>query len=269
MAAFLLALALFAAGALVCGVIVLVIRRRVPIESLRSNNETLAHYLGIVMALYGIFSGFLISSLWEQQRDMEETIVVEATELTSIIRWSTAFADPLKSDLQKESLGYARYVIEQEWPKMMAGDEHVAMDVSPAFPMWRTIATYEPQGDRENAIYLELLESFEQISDARRARIHTAHRTLPPYLWAIFLVGSVLCVGCTFFIGMESVRTQTILTGLCGGFIVLLVFVVYDLQGHVNGFWSASPKAFELARDRIAAASGQNLDLPRPKSTAK
>jgi len=77
MAEVMIALGVFLLGFLVFWPSVFLVRRFVNFSVLEPNNETVPHYLSIVIGLYGIFSGFVIASLWEQQRQAEDNISAE------------------------------------------------------------------------------------------------------------------------------------------------------------------------------------------------
>lgn len=251
MTAVLAALGVFLLGFLVFGACVFLERRYVPLQVLQRNNEMITHYLAIVMGLYGVLSGFIIVSLWEQQRMAEDNIVLEASELRTVFRLSQGLGEPVQSELRQASIGYARAVIEREWQRLVRGDPTLNFDHPEKDRMWRAIVAYEPRGPREEALYEELLSHFEDLSDARRKRCYDAQRGLPAYLWLVFLVGSFLCLACILFIGTESLRTEAFLTGICGGLVCLLIFVVYDLQSPFRGRWIATPRAFESALERM------------------
>jgi hypothetical protein len=106
-----------------------------------------------------------------------------------------------------------------------------------------------------------LIDHFESLSDARNQRCYDALRTLPDYLWLILVMGSGLSIACTFFIGTANLRTQVLLSGVSGGLIALMLFVVYDLQRPFRGYWVASPQAFELAVERMEHAIQENAGV--------
>jgi len=48
------------------------IRRSVPREVLRTNNEAAVTYLTVIGVLYGVFLAFVIFSLWEQRTNAQD-----------------------------------------------------------------------------------------------------------------------------------------------------------------------------------------------------
>lgn len=263
MLAMLVAVGSFVLGFIAIALIVLTIRRRFHLDILQSNNEIVAHYLTIVTALYGLFFGFVIVSLWEQQRDAEDNIVAEAKELRTVFRLTDGLAEPGRSEIRAFSIAYAREVIDDEWPRLIASDESLSYHHPAKSRLWARIVSHVPGTDLEHTFFGSLVEHFESLSDARNQRCYDALRTLPDYLWLILVMGSGLSIACTFFIGTANLRTQVLLSGVSGGLIVLMLFVVYDLQRPFRGYWVASPLAFELAVERMEHAVEEAAGVQR------
>jgi hypothetical protein len=254
MLAMLTAIASFAFGLIGCALCVLVIRRRFRLDLLQPNNEVVAHYLTLVTALYGLFFGFVIVSLWEQQRTAEDNVVQEASELRTVFRLAGTLAEPARGQIRQAALDYAHEVTASEWPRLVAGDETLSYYHPAKDRIWQAIIDHTPDNDREYAFFGPLIDHFESLSDARRKRSYDSLRDLPAYLWLILALGSGLSVVCTLFLGTVNLRTQALLSGVSGGLIALMLFVVYDLQHPFGGHWVVSPAPFELAAARMQQA---------------
>lgn len=244
----LVALGVFLLGILVFGGCVFAVRRFVNFSVLQPNNEAISHYLGIVVGVYGIFSGFVIVSLWEQQRQAEENLVHEASELRTIFRLAGQLSSPQGEEIKKATIAYAASVQGHEWNKLQARDKELSYVHPEKDRIWELITEHN---DKNNVFFGPIVEHFEALSVARRNRCYDALRTLPAYLWMILIIGSLLSVACTLFIGTENLRTQALLTGISGGLLVLILFVVQDLQHPFGGYWSATTLPFEQAQNRM------------------
>jgi hypothetical protein len=254
MIAMLTAIGFFVFGMIGCAVSVLVIRRRFQLDLLQPNNEVVAHYLTLVTALYGLFFGFVIVTLWEQQRSAEDNVVQEASALRTVFRLADGVAEPAHSQIRAATIDYAREVIEVEWPRLVEGDEALSYQHPAKDRIWQAIMGYAPADDREYVFFGSLIEHFESLSDARRKRSYDSLRGLPAYLWLILVLGSGLSIACTLFLGTVNLRTQALLSGVSGGLIALMLFVVHDLQHPFSGHWVVSRAPFELAAERMQHA---------------
>lgn len=254
MLAMLTAIGFFVFGMIGCALCVLAIRRRFQLDLLQPNNEVVAHYLTLVTALYGLFFGFVIVSLWEQQRGAEDNVVQEASDLRTVFRLADGVSDPARSRIRAAAVDYAGEVIEDEWPRLVEGDATLSYHHPAKDRIWQAIMAHTPADDREHAFFGSLIEHFESLSDARRKRSYDSLRGLPAYLWLILVLGSGLSIACTLFLGTSNLRTQALLSGVSGGLIALMLFVVHDLQHPFSGHWVVSPAAFELAAERMQHA---------------
>jgi hypothetical protein len=254
MLAMLTAIGFFVFGMIGCALSVLVIRRRFQLDLLQPNNEVVAHYLTLETALYGLFFGFVIVSLWEQQRTAEDNVVQEASDLRTVFRQADGLTEPARGQIRAAAIDYAREVIDVEWPRLIEGDEALGYQHPAKDRIWQAIMGHTPGDDREYVFFGSLIEHFESLSDARRKRSYDSLRGLPAYLWLILALGSGLSVACTLFLGAVNLRTQALLCGVSGGLIALMLFVVHDLQHPFSGHWVVSPAPFELAAERMQHA---------------
>jgi len=236
----------------VSGACVFLVRRFVSVSRLRLNNEIASCYLAIVMGLYGIFSGFIIASLWEQQRQAEENVLHEASELRTIFRLAGTLPAPTGPRIQQAAIDYAKAVVDKEWELLLRGDDRVNHSHPEKDRIWESLKSYVERGELQSPFFEPLLSHFETLSEARRSRVYDAQRSLPAYLWMILIMGSGLSILCTLLLGTENIRLQALLTGLAGGLVLLMLFVVQDLQNPFQGYWVTTPQAFELALDRMS-----------------
>jgi hypothetical protein len=254
MFAMLVAIGHFFFGLLACALCVLGIRRRFRLDLLQPNNEVVAHYLTLLTALYGLFFGFVIVSLWEQQRSAEDNVVQEASDLRTVFRLADGLAEPARTQIRRATIDYAHEVLADEWPRLVAGDETLSYHHPAKDRIWQAILDHAPDDERQQAFLASLIEHFENLSDSRRKRSYDSLRSLPAYLWLILVLGSGLSVACTLFIGTVNLRTQALLSGVSGGLIALMLFVVWDLQHPFGGHWVVSPEPFRLAAERMQHA---------------
>lgn len=265
MTAIIIAVGIFLSGAVLSAASVFLVRRFVGVSRLRLNNEIASCYLAIVMGLYGIFSGFIIASLWEQQRHAEENVLHEASELRTIFRLAGTLPGPTGPSVQQAAIDYAKAVVDKEWELLLRGDDRINSSHPEKDRIWESLKAYVERGEPESPFFQSLLSHFETLSEARRSRVYDAQRSLPAYLWMILIMGSGLSILCTLLLGTENIRLQALLTGLAGGLVLLMLFVVQDLQNPFQGYWVTTPQAFELALDRMSHARPRDAPSVAPR----
>ena len=83
---------------------------------------------------------------------------------------------------------------------------------------------------RNRALVTEIFSQLDHMTEARRSRLNAAEGAVPNVIWLVLLGGAVVTIAFTFFFGMESLMSQTIITALLALLIFseLLVVIVID-----------------------------------------
>jgi Protein of unknown function (DUF4239) len=249
-----------AAGMIAGAAAVLLVRRRVSPKVLQSHNEGIENYLVILTALYGIMTAFVILNLWDQQRAAELNTVRESSDLTAIFRLGRGFSSPHREAVLDAAEAYTHSVIESEWDVMLreTADKLEISEVdrlSVHYPildrLWDAIIAAKPASEAQRSLQTESITRYEDLLTARRSRLLDSEKRLVPYLWLLLSVGGLFTVLCTLYIGMENELSQAALTGMCAGFIALMLFVVHDLENPFRGSWAIEKEPYQLALMRM------------------
>jgi mannose/fructose/N-acetylgalactosamine-specific phosphotransferase system component IIC len=70
------------------------IRRSVPREELRTNNEAVVTDLTVIGVIYGVFLAFVIFSLWQQRTVTQDHVETESSQLYLLFRLAREFPAP-------------------------------------------------------------------------------------------------------------------------------------------------------------------------------
>ncbi len=68
---------------------------------------------------------------------------------------------------------------------------------------------------------------------------------LPAPLWALILLGALICIVATWFFHTESLKMHLWMTGLMAALLGLMVYMVAVLDNPYRGAISVSPAPFE------------------------
>src|SRR6476620_9346007 len=99
----------------------LLVRRRAPEGSFFTDGDRASGVFGVLATAFAIFAGFVIYlafTVYDNSRTGAET---EA--LTVVQQYETAqfFPDTSRRELSGQLVCYARYVVNEEWPRMEKG----------------------------------------------------------------------------------------------------------------------------------------------------
>src|SRR5580765_3627642 len=177
----------------------LIVRRRAPAGSYFADGDRAAGVFGVLATGFSVLLGFIVFlafSSYDQSRtgsESEALIVTQQVETAQLL--PPRVARPLTGDL----VCYARSVVRSEWPRMRNGT--LGEGFNPwAVAMFRTIQSYNPVSNRQQAAYGQWLSQTSAREEARRDRIHGAVGVIPTSVWIVlFLIGSVIFVFMLFF----------------------------------------------------------------------
>src|ERR1700730_473331 len=192
--------------AAMCGPVLM--RRRIGLERLTSNNEIAGFKFATAGVIYAVLLAFAVFVVWEKFNDAETAVVQEAGASATIYRLTTG-PDP-EGVAPRAAMGnYLRLAIDRDWPLMATGNE--SREVTQALnALYAAALRLVENGSRQPAIFVEMLKQLDAITLARRTRLHLATGIVPGIVWLVLYCGALLTVGFTFFFGTENLPAQAV-----------------------------------------------------------
>ena len=207
-----------------------IVRRYVPLERLKTNNEVAGFQFAAVAVLYAVLLAFSVIVVWERFSDAETNVAKEASAAATIYRLSQGMSEEQGVALRSALTNYLKVTISDDWPAMERGhgsrSAQQAMDV-----IYKQLLTSGDRGDpRTAALVSHVLHQLDTITEMRRTRLAAAEGLVPGVIWPVLLGGAIVMIAYTFFFGAESLRAQVLMTGMLAAIIFagLLTAIVID-----------------------------------------
>lgn len=234
----LLTILLFVAFSLVG---LLISRKRIRrMHVIRSYNDIVGFYLATVTVLYGVTLGLLAIGAWTTYTETEAKVAREAAALASLYRGVSSLPEPARSTLRADLRNYVQRVIYVGWPEQQRGippvDNRAALD-----QLQKDFQTLEPATEHQSILQAEISRRFDLLEESRSLRLDSVNEGLPAPLWALILVGGIICVVNTWFFHMENLRMHIWMTLLFTTLLGLMVYMVAALDNPYRGSISVSP----------------------------
>ena len=228
------------------------IRRSVPREVLRTNNEAAVTYLTVIGVLYGVFLAFVIFSLWQQRTNAQDHAEAESSQLYVLFRLAREFPAPQGPELVQEIMAYNKEIVNLEWP-LMARLDFSKLDPrsSKLDRIWEDSVRFHPASQVEQALYQRVLEAGERVYVARRMRILDAEASLGSLLWALVILGGIATIVPTLFIHVEHLGFLVVAKACMVGLLTLTAYTIYDLQRPFRGSRPVEPRPYILIQERM------------------
>jgi ABC-type multidrug transport system fused ATPase/permease subunit len=210
-------------------------------------------YIGILLAFAGVLA-------WQDFRDASTAVESEAGVTSLLYRDLAAYGpemDPARDGLRD----YVHSVIVDAWPLLREGKRSPATEEK-LLAVFNDVAAVAPTNERQAAIYSEAFSQLNQLVSMRRQRLAASRAEIPPVLWIVALVGSILTVAyASAFVSSRYASLMIGGTSLTIGLLFLfLLSVDYPFRSR-NGV-SNEPLVEILAVfdkvDRAANAQGLN-----------
>jgi Na+/melibiose symporter-like transporter len=220
--------------AAMCGPVLM--RRRIGLERLTSNNEIAGFKFAAAGVIYAVLLAFAVFVVWEKFNDAETAVVQEAGASATIYRLTTG-PDPEAVATRAAMGNYLRLAIDRDWPLMATGNE--SREVTQALnALYAAALRLMENGSRQPAIFVEMLKQLDAITQARRTRLYLATGIVPGIVWLVLYCGALLTVGFTFFFGTKNLPAQVMMTGILSVIVfmglLVIVLIEYPFTGPVH-----------------------------------
>ena len=200
----------------VCGQIV--VRKSVELRYLTANNEIAGFKFATVGVIFAVIVAFAVIVVWMKFAEAQSAVAQEAGASETLYRLA-AGSDPKVKTTREALSNYLRLAIDKDWPAMAAGKE--SREVTDALgALYASVMRFTEGDTRQTALLIEMFKQLDEITHARRTRVHLASGVVPAVVWIVVFSAAILTVAFAFFFGTENRRAQILMTA----FLALLTF---------------------------------------------
>lgn len=222
-----------------------------------SHNDIVGSFLAALTVFYGITLGLVAIGTWETFSAVGDKVDAEAAVVASLYRDVGSFPEPLRTELRQDLAGYLDNVMTVSWPLQRKG---VIPTTSGRYvaAFQDHLMAFDPSKPNEQILETEVFKQLNTLVELRRGRINAVTRGIPMPIWALVLIGGMLCITTTWFFHTPSFRMHLWMTVQICALLGLLVFMVGILDNPFRGEVSVGSEPFELVRSQLiqAPASG-------------
>ena len=247
------------------------VRKLFHITKLESHHEVAGYLLSVIGTLYAVLLGLIVvdvQSKYQQAQLMAET---EANAAADMFMLAQALTPAEGDKLTKNIASYVDVVLQQEWGTEVAHASFTEGSVVPLRQIWKTLGSYEPVTNREQACYGTMLTTLGQLADARRFRVVSTRGGISHVLWGVLIVGGICTVLFTYFFGVENAYAHIAMMALLSLCLSLNVMLVVLFSNPYRGDLKIEPDGFRydqkimqtMLKERTAARSAdQRVQQP-------
>ena len=215
------------------------VRKKYPAEVLKENHEVAAIIFNAFGLLYGVVVAFVVFVTWSGYDEATKNLQLEANEAIDIFHSAKAFPEPVSKTIQQGLMNYIASVYNDELKRMAVGEVslHSRSSLRELINLFNNMdQTSAP--NRE--LYAESLRCLNKLAEYRRLRVFAGNNTIPSVIWLVLLIGGLITVAYTYFLGVKNIRAQYLMTAALTVTITLILVLIYILDHPFTGRSSVS-----------------------------
>lgn len=231
----------------------LIFHRLVRVNLRRAHNDLAGFTISVIGVLYAVLLAFIAIATWESFSRASD-IVENESDYVGGMYLDTAGLQQAKGQEIRDALAkYVSVVIDVEWPIQRQG---VTPDQGwkPLRDLATAIATIHPQNSGEAVIEAELLRTWNELYNARSARLSAVQGHIPGVIWCIIFFGAAITTGYTYLFGFENFGMHIAMTATVAATLALVIVLIIALDWPFRGEISVSPDPFIMTQQSWADA---------------
>ena len=229
-----------------------------------SHNDIVGYFLSAITVFYGITLGLVAVGTWNTYSIAQGRVAAEAQTIASLYRVVGSYAEPLRSELQKDLKDYTSHVIGGDWPLEKEGI--IPTESGKFLEIFQDhLMAARPTTMSQQIIQAELFKQFNVLVEIRRARLDMVTTGLPTILWTLVILGGIISIIVTMFFDTKSFGMHVWMTGLLSALLGLLIFLIGSLDNPFRGEIGVGSDSLQLVYSQIMGhpAPAEPKTLPR------
>jgi hypothetical protein len=229
-------------------------QRRIPLELRQAHNVPIGLIYGALYVTFGLIIGFSAYLVLNKYTTSQTTVVNEASEVRALYYLVGQFPEAQRDQIQDLAISYARAVVDEEWPLMREGQQSPRAATLNQ-QITESVDSFQPSTSAEQALYSQALQRAHELNQNRSIRLLYASKGLPPILWFVLVILSLIIILFTYLVGMESARLHVLAVAVLTLGFAFTMFTIIALDRPFGGDLRVSPEAFEMVLNEIAGGS--------------
>ena len=223
------------------------IHRWVGAAKLVKNNDIAGFKFATVGVIYAVLLAFTVIVVWEKFNDAQTAVADEAGATAALFQY-TQGKEPEALNVRTALASYLKAAIDDDWPAMAHETESPATEHA-LDSLYEAAIALNRSGVRGVADMSEVFRQLDNVTAARRVRLHLATGLVPNVIWIVLFMGALLTVGFTLFFGSENLLAQVSMTGVLSVLVTMGLVVIISIDHPFTGpvYIHPDPLALVLA----------------------
>ena len=213
-------------------------------EALQKNHDVAGFTFSIIGVLYSVVLGFTVISANERFNDAEKNTAIEAFAIADLYRSASFFSSKEAADIHACLREYVKYILDKDWG--LPAEKKISSESQDILEkLWQIYYQIEVSNQKVEIWYATSISKLTTLADASLSRQLSKSNQLGSMMWALLIIGGFITICFMFFFGLESFRTQMVMTSLLAGYISFVLFLIYTLDNVFKGPVAVEPRPLE------------------------
>jgi len=227
-----------------------IVRRVVSKEILETNHTAAEAMLGVVGTLFSVLLGFLVAGAIDKYQTAQMHVEQEANGVATIFRLARGLADDDRKRIRNLCRDYVYEVLDVEW-KMMEKRNDINHGWESAQRLWEGVVAIVPENDRQNNLHQGIVSAIGSVAEHRRSRLIMSQTGLPPALWTVIGLGTLITIAFTYLFASQFRGVQELMTALVAASLALNIWLLAEYSSPFSGELEIAPTMFKLLRKAV------------------
>jgi hypothetical protein len=185
-------------------------------------------YMSAVGTLYSVVLGMILANASEDFSDAKKCIEKESEGLLKVHAYSLQLPERYRREVAVSIKEYIDHII--NYDSINIPDKETRRASRPLFLKIRSaVAKIEPETNKQNIIYQQLLEEFDKAGEGRRERFAFSSNNLTWVEWLCLITGGVITIVFSFLFYVKNKFMHALMTGMVSLMVSLDLYAVYML----------------------------------------
>lgn len=218
-----------------------------------SHNDVVSYFFAAASVFYGVTLGLITIGVWTNYTNAQDKVDREAQAIASMYRTAEGFDTAHRLLLQRDLMDYTNQVIHVSWPQQKSGMPSIGSGLM-LETMQRHILAFTPQTPADQILQTQILTQFNNLADAKHARMDSVGVGIPSAMWSLVLLGAAITLAITWCFDLPSVAMHVWMTFMLACLVGLIIALTAAFDNPFRG--DLSVPADTLVRVYAQMAAG-------------
>jgi hypothetical protein len=196
--------------------------------------------IGVV---YAVLLAFVVIAVWDKFSEGQTTVAHESAAAAALFRYADG-PEPEAAKFHARLVDYLKLTIEKDWRAMETETED--HDTTHALnALYRAAMALNRTATRSTADMTAVFTQVDNLTLARRVRLHLSSGLVPDVIWIALFAGAGLTVFFSLFFGNRNELAQLAMTAILSIVLTSGLVVIISLDHPFSGPVHIAPESLE------------------------